>query len=55
MIRKNNHQAAAVYYGTRAIAAVYRGARLVWTAIRSCFGSGVWLSEKNWVDNEIWK
>lgn len=55
MIRKNNHQAAAVYYGTRAIAAVYRGARLVWTAIRSCFGSGVWLSEKNWVDNENWK
>ena len=55
MIRKNNHQAAAVYYGARAIAAVYRGARLVWTAIRSCFGSGVWLSEKNWVDNENWK
>ena len=55
MIRKNNHQAAAVYYGARAIAAVYRGARLVWTAIRSCFGSGVWISEKNCVDNENWK
>lgn len=55
MIRKNNHQAAAVYYGMRAIAAVYRGARLVWTAIRSCFGSGVWLGDKNWINDENWK
>ena len=55
MIRKGNGQMAAVYYGTRAMAAVYRGARLVWTAIRSCFGSGVWLGEKNWVNDENWK
>nr|DAN74684.1 MAG TPA: hypothetical protein [Bacteriophage sp.]DAX57362.1 MAG TPA: hypothetical protein [Bacteriophage sp.] len=55
MIRKGNGQTAAVHYGTRAIAAVYRGARLVWTAIRSCFGSGVWLGDKNWINDENWK
>lgn len=34
---------------------IYRGARLVWQAIRSCFGSGVWLPERPWLDNDLWK
>lgn len=55
MIRKDNHQTTAVYYGHKAITAVYHGTRLVWTAIRSCFGSGVWIGAKNWVNNENWK
>lgn len=55
MIRKDNHPTAAVYYGYKAITAVYHGAQLVWTAIRSCFGSGVWIGSKNWVNNENWK
>ena len=55
MIRKDNHLTAAVFYGHKAITAVYHGTRLVWTAIRSCFGSGVWIGAKNWVNNENWK
>lgn len=41
--------------GTVAAQAVYRGVRLVWMAVRSCFGSGVWLDEKPWLDEEVWK
>lgn len=37
------------------LAAVYHGVRLVWMAVRSCFGSGIWVSEKPWLGNETWK
>lgn len=35
--------------------AVYRGLRLVWMAVRSCFGSGVWIPSKPWIGSETWK
>jgi len=34
---------------------VFRGARLVWQAIRSCFGTGAWLEERPWLDSDAWK
>lgn len=45
----------AIYYGKKAISAVYRGTRLVWQAIRSCFGAGYWVDDKPWIDDEAWK
>ena len=35
--------------------AVYRGLRLVWMAVRSCFGSGTWIPSKPWIGSETWK
>jgi len=35
--------------------AIYRGAQLVWMAIRSCFGAGFWVNERPWLNNEGWK
>jgi hypothetical protein len=34
---------------------IYNGARLVWTAIRSCFGAGYWINDKPWLNDEPWK
>ena len=34
---------------------VYRGLNLVWSAIRSCFGTGFWVNEKPWLNIEGWK
>ncbi len=34
---------------------IYKGAQLVWTAIRSCFGAGFWVNEKPWLNSEAWK
>ncbi|MBP3589937.1 MAG: MFS transporter [Muribaculaceae bacterium] len=44
-----------IYIGSRAVAALYVGARLVWQAVRSCFGSGRWVSRKPWLGKERWK
>lgn len=38
-----------------AVTAVYAGARLVWQAVRSCFGAGWWNNEKPWDNTEGWK
>ena len=41
-----------IYYGWRAVSAIYKGARLVWMAVRSCFGSGYWDGDKPWDGDE---
>ena len=41
-------------YG-KVIQAVYYGFKKVWEAIRSCFGSGMWMNDKSWVNEEQWK
>ncbi|MBQ8969156.1 MAG: MFS transporter [Bacteroidaceae bacterium] len=55
MIYRNGKEMVAASLGNRAIAAIYRGARLVWMAVRSCFGSGVWVGKKPWIGKEKWK
>lgn len=41
------------------IGAIYKGSQLVWVtiynAIKSCFGSGTWIQDKPWLDNDFWK
>lgn len=55
MIYKNNKDTVRVYHGNKVISAVYKGSRLVWQAIRSCYGRGVWIQEKPWLDGDTWK
>lgn len=44
--------------GFKRVNAIYRKVdgvmRIVWQAIRSCFGSGMWLNEKPWINDEMW-
>jgi nitric oxide synthase oxygenase domain/subunit len=37
-------EVVAIYYGKIAVEAVYKGARLIWAAARSCFGKGYWIA-----------
>lgn len=52
---RNGKELKAKYWGAKVIQYIYRGSKLVWTAISSCFGSGVWLNDKVWNDNDSWK
>lgn len=51
---EGNKETSAIYYGEKVITAVYHGLRLIWEAIRSCFGSGSWIEEYPWVDDDPW-
>jgi len=55
MIHWKNKDTTGIYWKNRAHTAVYKGASLVWMAVRSCFGSGVWINTKPWLNNEKWK
>lgn len=55
MIIKNSITMQARYYGTKTISAVYYGAKLVWEAISSCFGSGMWLGARPWKGTDGWR
>ena len=53
-IYKKGKEVSLVYYGKMAVMAIYRGTTLVYTAIRSCFGSGIWNNEKPWINEDGW-
>lgn len=55
MIIGKGKQIAIIHAGGRVIASVYHGTRLVWQAVRSCFGSGGWINEKPWINEEGWR
>ena len=55
MLKIGNKDVSQVRVGTRVVTAIYVGARLVWSAISSCFGSGWLINDKPWRDNEGWK
>lgn len=47
-------EVTAVNFGNRAITAVYKGTKLVWEAIRSCFGKGFWINSYPWDNGDKW-
>lgn len=55
MIRRNDREAVGIRLFGRAVAAIYYMGRLAWQAVRSCFGSGLWVSAKPWLGEEKWK
>lgn len=52
---RGNREIVAVSLGRRAIAAVWRGARLVWEAVSSCFGRGYWKGDEPWNGADAWR
>lgn len=48
----NNIQLA--YYGKKAITSIYKGFKLVWQSISSCFGGGYWNNIEPWDNEDGW-
>lgn len=55
MIYKGTLDIIQIYLNRRDINALYKENRLVWEAIRSCFGKGYWLNDKPWKNDDVWK
>lgn len=55
MIYLNYKEFAETHFGGRTVSVVYNGVKLVWQAIRSCFGAGYWKNDAPWSNNEGWK
>lgn len=55
MAYKNRAEITSVNVRKTPIQAIYRFGVVLWQAVRSCFGSGVWVNEKPWINDEIWK
>ena len=55
MIYHKGKKISAIHHKNKVISAVYKGAKLVWQSIRSCFGSGFWVNEKPWMNDEGWR
>lgn len=52
---KDGKEITIRYYGTKLLIAARKGVNLIWSAVRSCFGSGGWKDDKAWKDDEGWK
>lgn len=55
----NNKQVNTIYRGKTnndswTIQAVYQGLKLIWQYIRSCFGRGYWINDKQWSNTDGW-
>lgn len=55
MIQISKKEIISLYKQGKPIQAMYKGIHLIWQGIRSCFGSGMWINEKPWLNDEGWK
>lgn len=55
MIYKGTQAIESLRKGATEIGTVYRGLVIVWEGIKSCFGGGLWLNEKPWLNTDAWK
>lgn len=55
MIVRGSKEISGRYLGNKIISAVYKGTKLIWEAISSCFGSGAWIGERPWSGTDAWR
>lgn len=60
----NSFNITGIFYkfqngSVRSIQKIYNGTKLIWEyaikTILTAFGSGVWLNEEKWDNNDMWK
>lgn len=55
MIYTDGKEVESVFFGKKVVTQIFKGARLVWEAIKSCFGAGFWKNDAPWSNTEGWK
>lgn len=41
-----NKEVTSIYAKNKNIVSIYKGDKLVWEAVNSCFGKGLWIEDK---------
>lgn len=41
--------------GNKIVSTIYFKGKVVWSAVRSCFGAGFWRGDKPWIGKDAWK
>lgn len=55
MLNALNHDISRIIAEGKEIFYVMMGELLLWEAVNSCFGSGVWRGELPWKGDDLWK
>jgi hypothetical protein len=55
MLQQNKIEIDGIFKNRKPIQTVYQFGKILWQAVRSCFGSGGWVNEKPWINGEVWK
>lgn len=55
MIYFNGHKITGVHINNKVITKIYKGTRLVWQLIMSCFGAGHWIRNYPWRGADGWR
>ncbi len=55
MLYRQDKEIVEMLMGQRPLAELRKGLVLIWQAVRSCFGSGGWMNDKPWIDDEGWR
>lgn len=55
MLFHGKKEIVELYRGRLPIIELYLGKFLIWQGLRSCFGSGYWINNRPWLNDEVWK
>lgn len=55
MIVKDRKEIVDIHIDGKAGTTLHKGGRLVWEAVKSCFGRGMWRSDKPWRNDDAWR
>ena len=55
MIFRNRKEIVDIHVHGKTGTMLYKGRRLFWEAVKSCFGRGMWINDKPWSNNDGWR
>lgn len=55
MIYKGTRDIIEISRGRQDISYVYYGKYLVWQLAGSCYGTGHWINDRPWLNNDAWR
>lgn len=55
MIIRNGKELDSRYYNNKKVSAIYKGTKLIWSAVSSSFGAGVWTNKYPWKNQDVYR